>query len=177
MTGSGLARFSEGSLTKEKMTQKLDWLLLPWVLAAVRPQMSAVCVGQWDTVFGTLQQTQEPWAFASTFWVPVQVSHPFLTGNSWEGSCPQMCQAFSKEGRESGIWSAAVNHPLHSSCDMWPWPPWSIDPQAPREVKLRDAVVVLFVVFFVVPGKSLIQMQYFRFCLCSFSAKVTCCVI
>lgn len=42
MTGSGMARFSEGNLTKEKMTQKLDQLLLPQALAAARPKMPAV---------------------------------------------------------------------------------------------------------------------------------------
>lgn len=41
VTGSGMARFSEGNLTKEKMTQKLDQLLLPQALAAARPKMPA----------------------------------------------------------------------------------------------------------------------------------------
>lgn len=96
MTGSGMARFSEGNLTKERMTQKLDQLLLPQALAAARPKMPAVCEGQQDTACETLVQTQEPWAFAS------MVSQPLLMGRSWEGSCPQMRLALSKEGRESG---------------------------------------------------------------------------
>lgn len=54
VTGSGMARFSEGNLTKEKMTQKLDQLLLPQALAAARPKMPAVCGGQQDTACGTL---------------------------------------------------------------------------------------------------------------------------
>lgn len=102
MTGSGMARFSEGNLTKEKMTQKLDQLLLPqrWLQPDQRCRQ---CVGGSRTLpVGLSCRPRSHGHLQACPGRPVQVSQPLLMGRSWKGSCPQMRLALSKEGRESG---------------------------------------------------------------------------
>lgn len=118
VTGSGMARFSEGNLTKEKMTQKLDQLLLPQALAAARPKMPAVCGGQQDTACGTLVQTQEPWAFAGMPWAPSTGFSAIAHGPQLGGLVSTDAPGTFQRGERIWSWSAVLNCPLHSSWDI-----------------------------------------------------------
>lgn len=86
-----MARLSEGSLTKEKMTQKLHQLLLPQALAAARPKMPVVLggtVGHCVWGVGPSCRPRSHGHLQARPGLPVQVSHPFFMGRSWEGLCP-----------------------------------------------------------------------------------------
>lgn len=110
-----MARLSEGSLTKEKMTQKLLQLLLPQVLAAARPKMPVVWGGQRGTVCGVWDPHADPGAMGVCKHV-LGSQCRFLIHSSWAAAGrARPIDAHGAFQRGERIWDLVCSGQLHAS--------------------------------------------------------------
>lgn len=189
---SHLARdrqWDRGSLAREMTTWELDWLLIPrrwgWnqrpqSLATARPKTPA-CVRGSGALRGALGQTQSRGSLQTRPGRPAQVffsiPHRPQLGGLALADIPgwaQLAKLASQTGEDLGLqlqWSPACAKAAGTCVALA-----SLVPLVPRRGRGSSEMLHSSFVLLLFSRESLILKQYFRFCLCSVSAKVTCCV-
>lgn len=133
-----------------------------------------LCAGQWRAAGGSWADS-EPWVFANASWAPIP--HRPQLGGLASADIPgwaQLAELASQTGEDLGLqlqWSPACAKAAGTCVALA-----SLVPLVPRRGRGSSEMLHSSFVLLLFSRESLILKQYFRFCLCSVSAKVTCCV-